>query len=201
MGMKNLVIFIIIVLIGTLGYVVLRKDEKILDETIVKYKTFSSNELGFEFEYRTDPEGYILTSRDPSREEAKANLLKTFVLMLKTDQQNMETTPVPSEGPATITIHVVKNTKKLWPAVWASENVQLTNINLELGDITETVIGGANAIRYSADGLYRSDNAVVAHGENIYVISSGYIDENANTYKDFDPLLASIKFIPQPNQE
>lgn len=154
MDMKNLVVFIVIVLIGTFGYVVLRKDEKILDETIAKYKTFSSNELGFEFEYRTDPEGYILTSRDPSTEEAKANILKTFVLMLKTDKQNLETGPVPSEGPATITIHVVKNVKKQWPAVWASENVQLTNVNLELGNMEETVVGGANAIRYSADGLY-----------------------------------------------
>jgi hypothetical protein len=75
-----------------------------------------------------------------------------------------------------------------------------SNINLMRGEVSEYVLGGANAIRYAADGLYASDNVVVAHGENMYVITGSYMDADSDIKKDFATLLESVTFIPQPGQ-
>jgi len=76
-----------------------------------------------------------------------------------------------------------------------------SNINLKTSEPAEKVVGGANAITYMADGLYASENAVIAHGGNIYVVTGQFIDANSDIRLDFEPLLNSIRFIPKPSQE
>lgn len=120
--------------------------------------------------------------------------VRTILLQRTEDAKNPP--PVGGEGPPSMVIAVFKNTKKQFPRMWADANVQYSNINLTTNTVTEEVVGGANAIRYMADGLYASENVVVAHGDNIYVITGQFLDQDSDLRRDFEPLLNSIRFIP-----
>lgn len=204
--MKNIIVFVLILVTVLAGYFYFKPKVKEDKNDAQIYKTFSSSELGIEFQYRDGQDGsvidgYTLDLIDSDDFNSK-ELVKTIILIPVSElSNNLKNSPVPTEGPPTITIYVVKNLNKEWPAVWAPKNKIFTNMNLQIGELKEDVIGGANAIRYFADGLYRSENVVVAHGENMYVISGMYMDENSLLRKDFEPLLRSIKFIQSPGQE
>ncbi len=159
-----------------------------------QYAKYTSPEIGLEFDY---PTGYVLDERMPV--DLGTGLIK--VIILERSEDKSKEPPVNSEGAPTITISVFENNKKQFVGVWAEENIQYSNINLKWGDIKEVVVGGANAIQYMADGLYGSNNAVVAHGDSIYVITGQFIDQNSDLQKDFQPILDSIKFISKPGQE
>lgn len=190
--------FLVVILVLVGGYFLLSIDKDPTNQSLDKnLTTYSSAELGIEFSYRPGPTGYVLEEVTPV--DASQNLLRTIILKQTMDAEKEQ--PLGGEGPATIAINIFKNTKKQWPAVWAEENIQFSNINLKTGTPSEVVIGGANAVRYMADGLYASDNVVVAHGENIYVLSGMFIDVDSQLRKDFSPIVESIKFIPQLGQE
>lgn len=164
--------------------------------------TFTSSELGLRFSYPVGTNGYVLKIVTPTGESQNTqdsqSLLKTIVLMRAEDV--MQAVPVGGEGVPTITISVFKNSKKQFPLVWANQNTQYSNTNLKNGEIMEDVVGGANAIRYMADGLYASENVVVANGENMYVITGMFLDADSALRRDFSPLVKSIEFIPQSEQ-
>lgn len=190
--MKKIISIIIILLVFVGLYFVLSISENTKNQEVNRSTAvYSSKELGIEFTHPVGQDGYVLEENTPAVEQG---LLKTVVLIRAEDVNKI---PVGGEGPATITLNVFKNLKKQWPRIWADEHVQSSNINLKVGDVLETTVGGANAIRYKADGLYASDTIVVAHGENIYVIRGMYIDENSLLRMDFSPIVQSIRFIPQ----
>jgi len=159
--------------------------------------TYMNQELGIGFDYRTGPKGYVLTER-PSSEEGPEPI-HTLILMQAADAE--AEMPVGGEGPPAITISIFKNAKKQWPQTWANEYIQYSNINLMQNEIQEAVVGGANAIRYMSDGLYASENIVVAHGEHMYVFTGMFIDAESQLRKDFAPLVESVRFVPQPGQQ
>ncbi len=158
------------------------------------YQTFSDANLGLEFKY---PAGYVL--QVGAGADGNSEFVQSLVLLTAEDAAAPR--PIGGEGPATITIQIFKNTLKQWPAVWAETHPQFSNINLKQGEVKEVVVGGAKAVRYLADGLYASDNVVVAHGEKIYVFSGMFISEDSDLRRDFEPLLNSVTFIRQPSQE
>lgn len=197
--MKNKNIFYIapILIVLSVGvYFSLTVDERAVTNNNNTYLNYSNEVLGVEFTYRTGPDGYVIKEHLPSN--LSEDLLGTIVVM-RTEDAEREM-PVGGEGPATITISVLKNSKKQQSEAWANANNIYSNINLKTGEVSEYVLGGANAIRYSATGLYESDNVVVAHGENVYVLSGNYMDAESDLRKDFTPLLESVRFIPQPRQ-
>ncbi|MFN4181554.1 MAG: hypothetical protein ACK4FA_02570, partial [Candidatus Paceibacteria bacterium] len=122
---------------------------------------------------------------------------QAITLIKTTDKENMENNPpIGGENPPVISIYVLKNDKKEFSRDIALNNTQYSNFNLKVGQETETIVGGANAIRYIADGLYTSVNLVVAHGENAYILTGQYMDSNSPTVADFENILSSFKFIP-----
>lgn len=162
-----------------------------LVQTNKQTSIFSSPSLGLEFQYPTGADGYILKEIDSL--EAPADLVREIVLTRTEDAD--KNLPAEGEGPPTLTLLVFKNTSKQWPQIWADQHVQYSNINLKIGEVSETTVGGANAIRYIADGLYASQNIVLAHGDYVYMISGMFIDKNSPLYSDFEPLVKSVRFI------
>ena len=162
--------------------------------------TFSSSEFGFAFDYKTGPEGYVLDERIPAD---LGDYLRTYILYRTEDKKNIDSGNIPQngEGPAVMTVSVFKNSQKQDPLPWAMAHETDSGIALKTGEPKEEAVGGAKAIRFSADGLYASENFVVTHGDNVYVFTGQYMDKESDLYKDFEPLIDSVKFMPSQGQE
>jgi len=158
--------------------------------------TYSQTEIGFEFDYPEGPEGYAIDEKTPS--DLGIGLLKNIILSRTED--SLRETPVGGEGPPVIVISVFQNFMKLFPRAWADENTQYSNINLIMGEVDDVAVDGANAIRYMSDGLYVSENVVVAHGDNMYVITCQSLNTDSLMCRDYQALIESIRFIPTPEQ-
>lgn len=194
---KILYIFLVLSVLVGLGYYFVKIDKSKTGETLNNQKTtYSKSDIGLEFDYRIGPTGYVLEERIP----VDLGDLVKVIIFHRAEDFGREM-PVGGEGPAVMTISVFNNTKKQFSRDWADKNIQYSNINLKFGDVVETVVGGANAVRYMADGLYASENVVVAHGDNVYVVTGQFMDQNSDIRRDFAPLIDSIKFIPKSGQE
>ena len=198
--MKNTLIIIgAIIVLAAVGYGIAQTmpDRATKPPPVIETTTYRSSPLGIEFTYRSGERGYVLAEapiKDPAH-----HLVKAFTLMRSVDAA--QTPPIGGEGPPVMAIYVFGNPEKQFPQTWADNHLQYSNIDLAMGQVREAVVGGANAIRYRADGLYASEVAVVAHGDSMYLIIGQFIEENSDIRRDFEPLLASIRFIPKPGQE
>lgn len=196
--MKKLIIFIVAVAIVVSAYFVFTV-KKTTTDGLTKY---SSTELGVEFSYPSGPKGYVLEEKTPTNDSNK-EFVRSLILWRSEDKAKIaqKKIPVGGEGPATINVLVFKNSKKQLPTAWAIENALYSSINLRTADPVEDVVGGANAIHYIADGLYPSDNFIVAYGENMYVFTGQYQNPESPLKKDFLPMVVSVRFIPQVGQK
>lgn len=158
--------------------------------------TYSQSDIGLEFDYPEGPEGYVVDERMPV--DLGTGLIKNIILVRTED--SLREPVVGGEQPPVILISVFENAKKQFPRTWADENVQYSNINLVTGEVKEATVGGANAISYMADGLYASENAVVAHGDHMYVITGQFMDQDSAIRRDYQAVVKSIRFIPAPGQ-
>ncbi len=199
--MKKITIAVMaIALFGVGVYSYLKINEKSTDaETQQPWasnlQTYSNSELGLEFRYPTGPNGYVLEEKTPASN--KANLLKTITLLRSEDAKRLQANPSEAgEGPAVIAISVFTNGNKQFPLQWARQHTDYSTYTLKIGEDIEGVIGGANALGYAADGLYRSDNFVVAHGNLMYMFTGQFENTNSPIRKDFKTLTESVKFIP-----
>lgn len=180
-------------LIGLGAYSFLRIDPEVTqvaqeESAANQVTTYTSPALGLTFAYRPGPSGYVIEEREPAQ---PTDLLGTVVAIQSAD---VGQAPEGGEGPPTITMQAFKNATNLAPEAWAEANVQYSNINLKMGEVQTTQVNGAPGIRYMADGLYASENVVVARGETIYIFTGMFMDENSDLRRDFAPLLNSVRF-------
>lgn len=190
---RSLIAIAVLVLVGVGAYYYLSVDET---RTMVGNTptTYANADIGIAFDY---PAGYYM-------EEAimpTTDYLHHISLFHPDDYQSVINPPAGGEGPPAIAINVFANSKNQFPLAWAEENISYSDINLKQGEVSEAVVGGANAIRYAADGLYASEKVVVAHGGFIYVFTGQYLDVDSALKRDFGPLIDSVRFIPAPGQE
>jgi len=191
---KGLIILVIGIAFGVVGYYIAQIDSsRVRPAETTEYIVRINDTPDFGFSYRSDPQGYVV--EEMASVDEKHDLKKSIVILPLSDKQPQDSV-ISSEGSPAITINVFKNTKKQWPATWAIEHEAYSAFNLKMGSTTEVVVGGANAIRYKADGLYASDNVVVAQGQYIYVITGMFIDADSDLKRDFEPLLSSLYFLP-----
>ena len=197
--MKNTYIILFIAFVVIVGGYFVYKNQDFTNE-IKEMETenerptggFFSDILNFGFDYPSGPDGYVLENSETN--DTNPNFVRSFLLMRSDDKNNIDKIPVGGEWPPMITILVLKNPENKTPAIWAEANKNYSNINLKTGDVVDFTIDGNSAIRYTADGLYMSDNVVVASGENIFVISGAYMDQESAIYKDFSTILSTVTF-------
>lgn len=189
---KTAHILIVLVILAGLSFFVTQIDDDKTIETVNNQEvTFSDTELGLEFDYRVGPLGYVLEETTPAN--AQNNLVRILTLIKSEDK--LGEVPLGGEWPPVISVSIFENSKKQLPQAWADENIQYSNINLKFGEVFESLVGGAKAIRYMSDGLYASENAVIMNGDNIYLVNGQFIDEDSSIRRDFLLLLESINFI------
>lgn len=152
--------------------------------------SYVNTKLGFTFAY---PDQYVLEERPTEQDK---DLLLSLVLIRKEDKDNMKSIPVGGEFLPIMTVYVLKNVAMQQAGIWAQKHPSYSNFNLLTGEVSEQSVGGAQTLRYTADGLYQSDNAVVAHGGLIYVFSGAYTSTTTAIHRDYAALLNTIQFIP-----
>ncbi|RJQ35052.1 hypothetical protein C4556_00875 [Candidatus Parcubacteria bacterium] len=160
---------------------------------------YTNENIGFSFEYRERPQGYFL--QEPRGTDEHPDFVKALVLTNKQEYEELLQSTNGREGPPTITTLIFNNPERLSPSAWADANPGLSNIGLIRGEVVETSVAGAPAIRYAADGLYLSDNVIIANGSYIYAITGFYLEEDSRIREDFEPFLHSITFMVKGEQE
>ncbi len=163
-------------------------------QNIVPLATYFSPDVGLEFAYRGGPDGYVLQEAQPGT--ADSSLVHT-IDVVPTDAAD-QPARAGGEGPAQISVRIYTNPDNQWSGQWAESHPSSSGINLKQGDVTEAVVGGANAVRFPTDGLYAADVVVVAHGGLVYVFRGEFIDAGSRLRQDFRPLIESVRFIPLP---
>ena len=155
--------------------------------------TYLDPNNSFSFSYEKGPSGYVL-------EESEVTLPEEVVALTLTETPEFEAMQDPDvvrEGPATIQVHVFKNPLKYSSFVWVERNPVASGKDRILSPIEETVLGGANAARYTVDGLYAADTIVAAHGDHVYMLTGMYVSEESKMYSDFLALIDTFTF-PAP---
>jgi hypothetical protein len=155
---------------------------------------FKSVDLGISFDYQSGTKGYSLTQPETETENA-SSIVKRIVLTRENDQALADTATVAFDAPLTITLTIYNNEKNQQPRDWANDHKTYSNIELRVSEPAALSISGANALRYTTEGLYRTDNVVIVHEGKVYLFSGSYFNENSQIHKDFLELLGTIEFI------
>lgn len=157
--------------------------------------TLSDAELGLSFVYRKGPNGYIVG--EPPMMSMDPEFVKGYDLMLESDYMELQNSTEPREGPPTIQVRAYRNVDNEWSTTWPGNHPMESNIELSTEEPEDIVIGGANAVKYTVDGLYPTLTYVVAHGSYVFVFTGAYLDENSPQRMDIETVLESVTFIPE----
>lgn len=156
-------------------------------------ETYSMVAVGLEFTHESGEAGYTRSLIDPINIPSQ-DFIDGVVLTRTAD--TLTPPPVGGEGPQTLSLAVYRNSERLWPAVWAMRNPELSNYALKRSEPVETVVSGANAVTYTADGLYMSTVTIIAHVGYIYVATGQSTDPTEQLYQDYENWLQSFVFVP-----
>lgn len=171
------------------------KDVEVVQEGT--YQTFADSETDIQFEYKTAPDGYVVENLSSfiRNEVEGVEVIAAYRVINEREKIELETSERGREGPPTINILVFKNNENYTAREWVDAVSQYSNIGLLIGSVNEAVsIGGKDAIQYRADGLYLSENVVVAHGDYIYHFVGFFHGEDTPIYQDFLSLIDSVEF-------
>ncbi len=151
---------------------------------------YKNEEVGLSFEYRKSPDGYLLKtdeqfSTDPS-------FVSGASLINKKEAAALLASESPLEFPPAIKLRVYQNPEKLSPIEWNKTNASETNYELALDEPVEIAVGRADAVGFTADGLYATDTYVATYGEYALVVTGEYIDSESDIFNDLEQLVATI---------
>lgn len=161
-------------------------------------RTEEKTEFGFSFTYKKGPNGYVLEENTLTSNDDALEMLYSAVFTNTADYAAFVAAEEPREGPQNYQVRVYENGGELDPAQWIEAYAAESNQALMLGEPEETVIGGANAIRYVTDGLYPLQTFVVAKNEFVYMIVGMYDDPQSLIATDFSDFVASLVFLATP---
>lgn len=153
----------------------------------------SDAEANIEFPYRKGPNGYVAESL-PTSASTDPDFVKGYNFILETDKTELENATDPREGPPTIMVRIYENPERVLPSVWAMRHPNESNVELALQEPNETAVGGANAIEYTADGLYATNTYIVTSNSKVYVFTASYIDDSSPMKADIKTIINDVTF-------
>lgn len=151
-------------------------------------QTYTNDSYGITFQY---PTGYRLTEENASKAGQE---IMSVVLISEADLP----LPVNGEGPTAITIDFYRydsdeQTPENWIRKANTSNFQLSTT----GELKATEVGGAAALSYTWDGLYRGDSVVFAHEHDqkktMVMMSVTYMSPEDKIRTDFTQILSSVE--------
>ncbi len=168
-------------------------------ERDISLTQFSDSSIQLAFDYPTGPDGY--TVEDVTNlNTTEPTVVKAYSIINTKEKAELESSDTAREAPPTIQLVVYRNEQNQSANMWVDANPQLSNTGLLMGEIDrDAVVGGANAVRYTIDGLYMADNVVVANGGYIYYFSGSYLEADSYIRQDFTALIDSVRFTPPAN--
>ncbi len=149
-------------------------------------------EAGITFSY---PAGYALQEILPVPQDHR-DLVKSFVLMPQEDYDIVSTLEG-TEGPPAITILVFNNPEGLSIDAWMKKPDIIQYIPPQAQEPNPIEVDGEFAVLFEADGLYRSDNVIVAHDTRIVLMSGAFMDTESPQRTVFAGMVKSFRFIPK----
>jgi len=155
------------------------------------WAAYRNDDLGLKFDYRLQPEKYILIENNESA-FGDLNLVEYVSIFNEQEYMEVVSSTIPREGPPGIHIMVFNNPQGLSPRAWSDEHLNISNINHVKGSISQTNFAGVPTVLYESDGLYTSDNIIALNNGRIYVISGAYLDENSRIRRDFIEMLTHL---------
>jgi hypothetical protein len=156
--------------------------------------SFEDSELGFRFEYRVSPRGYILEELLLG-EKDNPDIKKAIILTRISDYEELQNSIVGREGPPNMNVLIFES-KDSDLEEWLLRKSLFTNYKKNAGK--KFSIGRTEGIKYSWDGLYQGETVAVLKNEMIYLFTSSYlrgVDDGRQA--DFKYLLESVLFDPQ----
>lgn len=169
------------------------------EEDEATYSTFTDREIGISFEYTTAPDGYVIDDMSHAVGVGPdgATPLRVYSIISKREKAELEASAEGREGPPTMQLAVYENTNNQSASVWVDAFPMSSYMNLVMGEVArDATVGGADAVRYFSDGLYVSENVVVAKGDFIYHFSGGFLERESVIHTDFQTLMDSVSFLP-----
>lgn len=159
----------------------------------VTYQGYWNADIGLGFSYKKDPNGYTLLDKDILT-VAFPGIEKYMTLINGEDYHTLLHDKGSHDGPPFIHFMIFKNASNLNVADWLKQNGK--NVGYVDGKTVTSVesLGGADGLRYKADGLYMQDIVVMSNNYNIYVFSGDYPEESASIRTDFLDLLKTLEF-------
>jgi len=172
------------------GWDTLETDQEAFMRNGETWSRYRNDDLGIRFEYRVDPNGYVLIDqRDNYRGYDNSALVEAVSLFDKKEYAELLASTEPREGPPSITVLVFDNPSRHEPLEWVEANRLFSNIALATSEIKTIQFSGNTAVRYTADGLYTNDIIVAENNGRIYLISGSYSEEDSPIRRDFINML------------
>jgi hypothetical protein len=143
---------------------------------------------GIEFQY---PKNYILTEKevgDAHRDHFSIVLFEDT----KTARDSISGKIKDTEAPPSITIDIFQNNldkESIFRFVTGSND---SNFKLGDGTYATTTIADVSALHYFWDGLYRGESYVLAHKNNIIMLSGTYLNAEDTIHTDFKKIIHSF---------
>ncbi len=168
-------------------------------ERDIRLGQFEDRSIEVAFDYPKGSDGYVIDdlSSFVGEESEGVEVVKVYRIMNQQEKVELENSEGGREGPPVMQLMVFRNDLNQTPSMWVDAFSRFSNIEMVMGEVDrDAVVGGANAVRYTTDGLYMADNVVVANGEYIYHFTGSYHEANSVIHQDFKGIIDSVRFVP-----
>ena len=183
--MKKILLIIILIAVGVLGWFVYSYDQSVQVHNTSDNLLFENKTYDISFVY---PSKYTLSERDGITSDLQKYHEITLI------NKNDLPLPVNGEGPTAITIDVYSNDSSRYTAEEWARNAKESNLKLGEGRIATTTVFGLPAVSFRWSGLYEGTTIVLAKSDKIYAFNVTYLEMGAQIIQDFVVVRDSVTF-------